>query len=192
MINIKDWKIRAIWHFSRAWIILKIPLTTEKFYHLVPSTSTDAKKMEVLVTQLSPTLSNPMVGRFLRPWDFLGKNTGVGCHFLLQGIFLVQAPVSVGSQRVGHDWMTSLSPFTHALGCTTSKALSNHVKTHTWSPQHVRRCGKAENHQHYFTDMETHWGHKFTHAQVSGISITFWLHMLCVLKLPLPCTVLIM
>ena len=24
------------------------------------------------------------------PWDFLGKNTGVGCHFLLQGIFLTQ------------------------------------------------------------------------------------------------------
>ena len=22
--------------------------------------------------------------RFLRPWDFPGKNTGVGCHFLLQ------------------------------------------------------------------------------------------------------------
>ena len=21
------------------------------------------------------------------PWDFPGKNTGVGCHFLLQGIF---------------------------------------------------------------------------------------------------------
>ena len=28
--------------------------------------------------------------RILRPWDFLGKNTGVGCHFLLQGIFLTQ------------------------------------------------------------------------------------------------------
>ena len=25
--------------------------------------------------------------RFLYPWDFPGKNTGVGCHFLLQGIF---------------------------------------------------------------------------------------------------------
>ena len=25
-----------------------------------------------------------------RPWDFPGKNTGVGCHFLLQGIFLTQ------------------------------------------------------------------------------------------------------
>ena len=24
------------------------------------------------------------------PCDFLGKNTGVGCHFLLQGIFLTQ------------------------------------------------------------------------------------------------------
>ena len=26
----------------------------------------------------------------LCPWDFLGKNTGVGCHFLLQGIFPTQ------------------------------------------------------------------------------------------------------
>ena len=25
--------------------------------------------------------------RHLCPWDFLGKNTGVSCHFLLQGIF---------------------------------------------------------------------------------------------------------
>ena len=25
-----------------------------------------------------------------RPWDFPGKSTGVGCHFLLQGIFLIQ------------------------------------------------------------------------------------------------------
>ena len=28
--------------------------------------------------------------RFFHPWDFLGKNTGVGCHFLLQGIFPIQ------------------------------------------------------------------------------------------------------
>ena len=26
----------------------------------------------------------------LCPWDFSGKNTGVGCHFLLQGIFPTQ------------------------------------------------------------------------------------------------------
>ena len=24
------------------------------------------------------------------PWDFSGKNTGAGCHFLLQGIFLTR------------------------------------------------------------------------------------------------------
>ena len=28
--------------------------------------------------------------RLLRPWDSLGKNTGVGCHCLLQGIYLTQ------------------------------------------------------------------------------------------------------
>ena len=28
--------------------------------------------------------------RLLHPWDFPGKSTGVGCHFLLQGIFLTQ------------------------------------------------------------------------------------------------------
>ena len=28
--------------------------------------------------------------RLLHPWDFPGKNTGVGCHFLLQEIFPTQ------------------------------------------------------------------------------------------------------
>ena len=28
--------------------------------------------------------------RLLGPWDFLGESTGLGCHFLLQGIFLTQ------------------------------------------------------------------------------------------------------
>ena len=28
--------------------------------------------------------------RLLHPWDFLGRNTGVGCPFLLQGTFLTQ------------------------------------------------------------------------------------------------------
>ena len=28
--------------------------------------------------------------KLLRSWDFLGKNTGVGCRFLLQGIFTTQ------------------------------------------------------------------------------------------------------
>ena len=36
-----------------------------------------------------PTLWT-VAARLLRPWDSLGKNTGVGCHFLLQGNFPIQ------------------------------------------------------------------------------------------------------
>ena len=33
--------------------------------------------------------------RLLCPWDFPGKNTGVGCHALLQGIFLTQGSTCI-------------------------------------------------------------------------------------------------
>ena len=39
------------------------------------------------------TLCDPMdcsLPRLLCPWNFPYKNTGVGCHFLLQGIFPTQ------------------------------------------------------------------------------------------------------
>ena len=42
------------------------------------------------VTQLCPTVCCPMECRPLCPWHFPGKNTGVGCHFLLPGIFPTQ------------------------------------------------------------------------------------------------------
>ena len=32
----------------------------------------------------------PDPARLLCPWNFPGKNTGVGCHFLLHSIFLIQ------------------------------------------------------------------------------------------------------
>ena len=44
-------------------------------------------KSQSEVVQSCPTLSDPhglQPSRLLRPWDFLGKNTGVGCHFLFQ------------------------------------------------------------------------------------------------------------
>ena len=43
--------------------------------------------------QSCPTLCNSVECRLpdSRPWYFLGKNTGMGCHFPLQGIFLAQA-----------------------------------------------------------------------------------------------------
>ena len=48
---------------------------------------------ECEVAQSCLTLSDPMdcsPTRLLHPWDFPGKSTGVGCHCLLQGIFLTQ------------------------------------------------------------------------------------------------------
>ena len=41
----------------------------------------------------------------LCPWDFPGKNTGVGCHFLLQGTFLTQ-----GSNLHLLNWQVSSLP----------------------------------------------------------------------------------
>ena len=42
----------------------------------------------VLPNSLQPHGLQPT--RLLCPWDFPGKNVGVGCHFFLQGIFLAQ------------------------------------------------------------------------------------------------------
>ena len=47
--------------------------------------------MCVKLLQLCPTLYNPKEPtRLLCPLDSPGKNTGVGCHALLQGIFLTE------------------------------------------------------------------------------------------------------
>ena len=49
--------------------------------------------MEVLIAQSCQSLSDPMdcsPTRLLYGWNSPGKNTGVGCHSLLQGIFPTQ------------------------------------------------------------------------------------------------------
>ena len=48
---------------------------------------------EVLLLSYNYTICDPMdfsLTGFLHPWDFPGKSTGVGRHFLLQGIFPTQ------------------------------------------------------------------------------------------------------
>ena len=46
--------------------------------------------------------------RLLCPWDFPGKNTGGSCHFLLQGIFLIQGsnPGLLRGRPVAYHWDT--------------------------------------------------------------------------------------
>ena len=70
-------------------------------FAVINTTSSSCKRLLVnmlqssvcLVTQLCPTLRNPMdcspSGSSVHG-DSLGKNIGVGCHFLLQGILLAQ------------------------------------------------------------------------------------------------------
>ena len=51
------------------------------------------EKVGFLVVQSCFTLLSPhglQPASLLYPWNFPGKNTGVDCHFLLQGIFLTQ------------------------------------------------------------------------------------------------------
>ena len=43
------------------------------------------------------------------PWDFLSKSTGVGCHFLLQGIFPTQG-LNLGLPALQADALTSELP----------------------------------------------------------------------------------
>ena len=58
-------------------------------------------KVVVTVTQSCPTLCDSVDRRLLCPWNSPGKNTGVGCQFLLQGLSPIQGsnPVSCISGR---------------------------------------------------------------------------------------------
>ena len=62
----------------------------------------DAKLLQSCLT-LQPHGLQPT--RLLCPWDSSGKNTEVGCHFLLQGIFLSQ-----GSNLHLLNWQAGSSP----------------------------------------------------------------------------------
>ena len=69
-----------------------------------------------LVAKLCLTLCNPMNCRPTGsscPWDFPAKNTGVGCHFLLQGIFPTQGSnyVSCIGRQVLSQWATIFISF---------------------------------------------------------------------------------
>ena len=52
--------------------------------------------------------------RLLRPWDFPGESTGVGCHCLLQGIFPTQ------------EWNPGLSHWGQTLDCPSRLGSPNH------------------------------------------------------------------
>ena len=80
---------------------------------LVLSPSVCAICMSVLVIQSWPTLQPHGLEptRLLCLWDSPGKNAGMGCHALLQGIFPSQVSCIVG--RCSTIWTTRETPNTY-------------------------------------------------------------------------------
>ena len=71
--------------------------------------------LSCFTAESSPTLLQPHVlqpARLLCPWDFPGKNTGVGCHALLQGIFPTQGsnPRLLHCRWILYRWATRDAP----------------------------------------------------------------------------------
>ena len=71
-------------------------MLTTKYTLSYPEVKPNMVAVGCLVPQSCPFLRNPMDSLHNPPagllcsWDFLGKNVGVGCHFLLRRIFLTQ------------------------------------------------------------------------------------------------------
>ena len=87
---------RPLWLFSHSlllslWILLSASLSFCLFLLFSMSHSFTCPCVGS-VARSFPTLCDPwtIACQVLCPWHSLGKNTGVGCHALLQGIFLTQ------------------------------------------------------------------------------------------------------
>ena len=75
------------------WLRIGLPVQGTPFLYLVRDLTSHMKESEsvscsVVCYSLRPHGLEPT--RLLRPWNSPGKNTGVGYHFLLQGIFETQ------------------------------------------------------------------------------------------------------
>ena len=83
--------------------------------------------------------------RLLCPWDSPGKNTGGGCHFLLQGMFLTQGLNScllLGRQILYH-WTTGEAPIYHPCEQWFSAKAEAWRLTHSLSVSSITCCYDA-------------------------------------------------
>ena len=72
--------------------------------------------------------------RLLFPWDFPGKNTGVGCHFLLQGIFWCRdwTHISCIAGRFFTAWATRKAPNRLTVECKHNFYMHWETKNFPW------------------------------------------------------------
>ena len=88
--------------------------------------------------------------RLLCPWYSPGKNTGVGCHFLLQGIFLTQGsnPGLLHCRQVLYHWAPREAPNIHCQRRGHIKAWisEDHLEFHLLHPwSHLEKESHDEN-----------------------------------------------
>ena len=105
----------ALWKAAGRLSQLELPLDPGR----VPLCSTRPQPCVICVCARSvpescPALCDPMdlePASLFCPWDFPGRNTGVGCHFLLQGIF----PTQESNPHLLHllYWQTDSLPLCH-------------------------------------------------------------------------------
>ena len=71
--------------------------------------------------------------RLLCPWNFLGKNTGMGCHFLLRGIFPTQGlnMCVLHCRQVLYHCATCEASILHLI---LTKRPGNHIPVNTCAP----------------------------------------------------------
>ena len=85
----------------------------------------------------------PQPTRLLCPWNFPGKNGGMGCHFLLQGVFLTQglSPILLLLLYCQEDSLPLShpgSPYT-SIYTKNKNNLGTQLRSSSWSP---RQLGK--------------------------------------------------
>ena len=88
------------------WSNNRIKILTAGFHTMVLFIFVCMLSSSVVSNSLRPHRLQPT--RLLCPWDFPGKNTEVGCHFLLQGIFPTQ-----GSNPCLLHWQVASIPLRH-------------------------------------------------------------------------------
>ena len=83
--------------------------------------------------------------KLLHPWDFLGKSTGVGCRFLLQGIFPTQG-LNPGLPHCRQTLYRLKSlHFTSLQDIITEKAMAPHSSTLAWKIPWMEEPGRLRS-----------------------------------------------
>ena len=107
------------WRKAKNSIFFKLPVYTNNAFHIKIRWKISSKhyfKRNLFMKVHAQSLSHLQLlwphglkpTRLLCPWHSPGKNTGVGCHSLLQGIFLIQGlnPVSLIAHKLFTIWAT--------------------------------------------------------------------------------------